>query len=82
MTESVLITAAIDEEEGCYVAVIDIFGAFLYADRDDVVVIVLCGKIAKLIAAVAPEIQKVHYLWKGWEGYSVCHAPKGLIWNS
>ncbi|KAL7522827.1 hypothetical protein ACHAWX_007557 [Stephanocyclus meneghinianus] len=43
MTESVLITAALDAEEECDVAVIDLPGAFLHADMDDLVVIVLRG---------------------------------------
>ena len=54
MTESVLITAAIDAEEGRDVAVIDLPGAFLHADMDDLVVMVLRGELAELMAAVAP----------------------------
>ncbi len=41
MTESVLITAAIDAEEGRDVAVIDLPGTFLHADIDDLVVMMV-----------------------------------------
>ncbi len=47
MTESVLITSAIEAMEGRDVAVIDLPGAFLNAEMDEVVHMVLRGKLAE-----------------------------------
>ena len=55
MTEYVLITAAIDAEEECDVAVLDLPGAFLHADMDYLLVMVLQGESAELMAAVATD---------------------------
>ncbi len=56
MTESVLITTAIKATEGRDVAVIDFPGAFLNADMDEVVHMVLHGRLAELMVKFAPEI--------------------------
>jgi len=58
MTESVLITAAIVATEGRDVAVIDLPGAFLNAEMDEVVHMVLRGKLAELMVKVAPQIYR------------------------
>ncbi len=73
MTESVLITAAIDAEEGWDVAVIDLPGAFLHADMDDLVVMVLRGELAELMAAVAPEIYR-KYITYGKDGKAILYV--------
>jgi hypothetical protein len=73
MTESVLITAAIDAEEGRDVGVIDLQGAFLHADMDDLVVMVLRGELAELMATVAPEIYR-KYITYGKDGKAILYA--------
>ena len=54
-TESVLITCCIDAMEGRDVAVADIPGAFLTADMDEDVYMVLDGPLAEMMVKVSPE---------------------------
>ncbi len=56
MAESVLITAAIEATEGRDVAVIDLPGAFLNLDMDEVVHMVLRGRLAELMVNFALQI--------------------------
>ena len=57
-TESVFLTAVIDAHErrdvGCY----DIPGAFLHADSDENITMVLKGRLAKLMVQVAPNLYR------------------------
>ena len=53
-TNAVLITSAIDAHEGKVVAVIDLSVAFLHAEMDDVVYMVMRGGVAELMAETAP----------------------------
>ena len=52
-TESVFITAVIDAHEGRDVACFDIPGAFLHADSDEDITMVLKGRLAELMVQVA-----------------------------
>jgi hypothetical protein len=45
--ESVMISCAIDAYEGCDVGIVDIPGAFMHADNDDVVHVWLAGNMAE-----------------------------------
>ncbi len=56
MTELVLITAAMEVTKGRDIAVIDLPGAFLNADMDEVVHMVLRGKLAELMVMFALQI--------------------------
>jgi hypothetical protein len=58
MTELVLISAAIDAKEECDVAIIDLPGASLHVDMDDLVAMVLHGELVELMAAVVPKIYR------------------------
>jgi len=58
MTDSILLTTAMDAAEHREVAVIDLPGAFLFADMDEVVHMVMRGELAELMAATAPEIYR------------------------
>ena len=61
--ESILLTATIDAKEGRDVAIIDIPNAFVQTrieDDNDIVIMRLRGKLAKLMAATAPEIYRKH----------------------
>jgi hypothetical protein len=52
-TESVFITAVIDAHEGRDVACFDIPGAFLHADVNEDITMVLKGRLAELMVQVA-----------------------------
>ena len=67
LTESVLITAAIEATEGRDVAVIDLPGAFLHAEMDEVVHMVLRGRLAELMVKFAPQIYR-KYVTLGSKG--------------
>jgi len=56
--ESVLITATVDAHEERDVAIADVPGAFLTADMDEVVHMVLRGKLAELMAKAVPQIYR------------------------
>ncbi len=57
-TESVFITAVIDAHEGRGVACFDILGAFLHADVDEDITMVLKGRLAELMVQVAPNLYR------------------------
>ncbi|KAL3810038.1 hypothetical protein ACHAXA_000207 [Cyclostephanos tholiformis] len=57
-TESVFITAVIDAHEGRDVACFDIPGAFLHADSDEDITMVLKGRLAELMVQVAPNLYR------------------------
>jgi hypothetical protein len=53
-TEALFLSCVIDAKEGCNVATIDIPGAFMQADMDEIVHVRLSGPLALLIARVDP----------------------------
>jgi hypothetical protein len=55
-TELVFITAIIDVHEGRDVACFDIPGAFLHANVDEDITMVLKGRLAELMVQVAPNL--------------------------
>jgi hypothetical protein len=57
-TESVFITAVIDVHVGQDVACFDIPGAFLHADLDEDITMVLKGRLAELMVQVAPNLYR------------------------
>jgi hypothetical protein len=54
--ESVFITSVIDAHENQDVATIDVPGAFMQADMDDVVHMKLEGTMAELLIKLAPDV--------------------------
>jgi hypothetical protein len=56
--ESVLITSTIEAYEGREVAVVDIPGAYLSADMDEEVIMLLRGRLAELMVKTAPDIYR------------------------
>jgi hypothetical protein len=56
--ESVLITSIIEAYEGREVSVVDIQGAYLSADMDEEVIMLLRGRLAELMAKTAPNIYR------------------------
>ena len=57
-TESLFITTVIDVHEGNYVACFGIPGAFLHADINKVIIMVLKGRLAELMVQVAPNLYR------------------------
>ena len=55
-TKSVFITAVIDAYEGRDVAYFDIPGAFLHAESDEDITMILKGRLAELMVQVAPNL--------------------------
>jgi hypothetical protein len=56
--EYVLITSTIEAYEGREVAVVDIPGAYLSADMDEEVIMLLRGRLAELMVKTAPKIYR------------------------
>ena len=61
--EAMLLTCATDAKEGRYVAVTNISGAFLHADMEDDVHMLLEGTIAKLIVKLEPCLYR-KFVWR------------------
>ncbi len=61
-TESVFITAVIDAHEGRNVACFNISGAFLHADSDEDITMVLKGRLAELMVQVAPNLYRKYIM--------------------
>jgi hypothetical protein len=57
-TEAVFITAVIDSHEERDVACFDIPGAFLHADSDEYITMILKGRLAELMVKVAPNLYR------------------------
>jgi hypothetical protein len=57
-TESVFITAVINAHEGRDVACFDTPGAFLHAESDEDITMVLKGRLAELMVQVAPNLYR------------------------
>mmetsp|Transcript_26671 Transcript_26671/g.56142 ORF Transcript_26671/g.56142 Transcript_26671/m.56142 type:complete len:625 (+) Transcript_26671:3224-5098(+) len=73
ITDSVLITAVIEASENRDVAVIDLPGAYLSADMDEVVHMALQGELAELMAETAPEIYR-KYITYGADGKAILYV--------
>ena len=54
--EATLITSCIDTAEDINIAVVDIPGSSIIADMDDIVHMVLCGRISELMSGLNPSI--------------------------
>lgn len=73
MNDSVFITSAIDAHEGRKVVTCDIPGAFLHADLDEEVVMLLRGQLADLMVLIDPELYGP-YLFKNSKGESMLYV--------
>jgi hypothetical protein len=58
--ESVMLSCVIDAMEGRDVATVDIPGAFMQADMDDIVHMKLEGKMAELLVMIDPKLYRQH----------------------
>jgi hypothetical protein len=73
MNDSVMIQSSIDAHEGRHVVTCDIPGAFLHADLDEEVVMLLRGQLADLMVTVDPELYGP-YLRKTVKGESILYV--------
>ncbi len=71
--ESVFITAVIDAHEGRDVACFDIPGAFLHADVDEDITMVLKGRLEELMVQVAPNLYR-KYITVGRKGMAILYV--------
>jgi len=77
-----MMSCTIGMKEIRYVVVTDIPGAFLHADMEEEVHMLLDGTIAELIVKLDPK-QYRKYIWrKKRQTYFVCETKEGPIWNT
>jgi hypothetical protein len=72
-TESVFITAVIDAHEGRDIACSNIPGAFLHADSDEDITMILKGRLAELMVQVAPNLYR-KYITIDWKGKAILYV--------
>ena len=61
-TDGIIVTTAIDEHEERDVATLDIPTAFLYADNDEHIIMLLKGKVVKLLVKLQPELYRKYII--------------------
>ena len=64
-TESVFITAVVDAHEGRTVKIVDMPGAFMHADQDDLVYVQFTGKMVDKLIEIDEEIYAPYVTWEG-----------------
>jgi len=67
LAEAMVLSCAIDAKEGRYVVVTDIPGAFLHADMEGIIHMVLEGTISELIVKLEPNLYRKH-VWYNQKG--------------
>ena len=70
--ESVLISAVVEVAEGRDVAVTDIPGTYLSAEMDDVLHMVLEGRLAKLMVIAVPEVYRNYITYDKKKASMLC----------
>ncbi len=71
--ESVFITMVVDAHKGCNVVCFDILGVFLYVDLDEDITMILKGRLAKLMAQVAPNLYR-KYITVNRQGTAILYV--------
>ena len=72
-TDGLIITTAIDAHEERDVAIVDIPGAFLQADNDEFVLMLLRGKLAEMMVRMNPKIYR-KYVMTGNKGQPMLYV--------
>ena len=80
--ELILITSCINALEGHDVIMVDIPGAFLTADIDKDVNMVLCGRLAELMVDVEPSLYCKHVTVENRKKGLICTASEGATWDT
>ena len=57
-TESIFITSVINARENREVTIVDLPGAFLYAENDQDVIMFMRGRLAELMTMIAPQMYR------------------------
>jgi hypothetical protein len=73
LMESVFITAVVDIHEGCNITCFNILDAFLHADLDEDITMILEERHAKLMVQVAPNLYK-KYITADRQGTAILYA--------
>jgi hypothetical protein len=73
MNDNVMLTSAIDAHEGRKIVTCDIPGAFLHADLDEEVIMLLRGQLVDLMVQIDPELYGP-YLIKSKKGESLLYV--------
>ena len=77
-----MMSCIIDVKENRYVAVADIPGAFLHADMDEELYMLLKGKIAKLIVKLDPKLY-CKYIWENEKNKPMLYVRlKKALWDN
>jgi len=81
--EAMMMSCTIDAREGRHVAVTDIPGAFLHADMEDDVHMLLEGTIAELVVKLDPSLYR-KYIWENEarETNAICKTEESTIRNT
>ena len=80
--ESVMISCMIDAKERRDVATVDIPGAFMQADIDEVVHVKFKGTMAELLVKLDPNKYEKFIEMERWNNDTICGAKKGTLWNT
>ena len=78
--DSLLITVIIEASGNQDVAVIDLQGAYLHVNRDDLVVMVIRGQLAELMVETAPEIHCNYMTYHNGKAILHVSLQKVILW--
>ena len=62
ITDSIFLTGVVDAREGRATAILDVANAFIHADNDQYVLMLLWGKLAELIVKVDPSLSRKYVI--------------------
>ena len=77
-TESVFITAVVDAHEGQTVKIVDVPGAFMHADQDDLVHVRFTGEMVDKLIEIDEEMYAPYVTWEGRQKVMYVELLKAL----
>jgi hypothetical protein len=81
-TEALFLTLVINAQERQKVITIDIPGAFMHSDMDELIHMRLEGPLAELLTQVDPEKYETYFeMENGWKESYLCHPTEGTLWH-
>ena len=81
-TESVFITAVVDTHEGRMVKIVDVPGAFMHPDQDDLVHVRFTGEMVGKLIEIDEEMYAPYVIWEGGQKSYVCGVAQGIVWDN